>query len=195
MKANHHSAQIEALLTLVRNGEQQAFVDLLEMYEPLVRAEVSRYTNGLDAFDVDDFRQVALLALYRASLSFDLSQNEVEFGLYAKICMTNALSSYQRAWQRQHGNTVVSVPDEGLLEGDQGEGDPARRLMEEEAVQLLLARIRKVLSPFENRVWNLYMAGLSAKEIGRVLGKEPHSIENAVYRIRQKLRAELKSGD
>ena len=189
MKANHNSAQIENLLELVREGEQKAFVDLLEMYEPLVRAEVARYTNGLEAFDIDDFRQVALLALYRASLSFDLSQSEVEFGLYAKICIHNALASFVDAWIRN--NNELSVPDEWLGEGDQGEGDPARRLMEEEAVQLLLARIRKVLSPFENRVWNLYTAGLSAKEIGRVLGKEPHSIENAVYRIRRKLRLEL----
>jgi RNA polymerase sporulation-specific sigma factor len=192
MKANHNSAQIENLLELVRGGGQKAFTDLLEMYEPLVRAEVSRYTSGLDAFDVDDFRQVALLALYRASLSFDLSQSEVEFGLYAKICIHNALASFVEAWIRN--SNELSVPDEWLGEGDHGEGDPARRLMEEEAVQLLLARIRKVLSPFENRVWNLYMAGFSAKEIGRVLGKEPHSIENAVYRIRQKLRAELKPG-
>ena len=189
MKANRNYAKIEDLLKRVREGEQKAFADLLDMYEPLVRAEVSHYTSGLDAFDVDDFRQVALLAFYRASLSFDLSQSEVEFGLYAKICIANALASYLRAWVQ--GKKEVSVPDEWLGEGDQGEGDPARRLMEEEALQLLLTRIRKVLSPLENRVWNLLMAGFPVREIGRRLGKEPHSIENAVYRIRRKLRVEL----
>ena len=193
MKASSNSAQTEALLHLVRNGEQQAFVDLLKAYNPLVRTQVAHYTKGLDSFDVEDFRQVALLAFYSAALNFDLSQSEVEFGLYAKICIGNALSSYLRAWLRN--KTEVPVPDEWLCEGDRGEGDPARRLMEEEAFELLLSHIRKALSSFENRVWNLYMTGLSAKEIGRVLGKEPRSIENAVYRIRRKLRAELKSGD
>ena len=193
MKASSNSAQIESLLLLVRKGDQKAFSDLLALYEPLVRAEVSHHTSGLEAFDVDDFRQVALLALYRASLSFDLSQSEVEFGLYAKICIHNALASFVDDWIRN--NNELSVPDEWLGKGDHGEGDPARRLMEEEAVQLLLARIRKVLSPFENRVWNLYTAGLSAKEIGRALGKEPHAIENAVYRIRRKLRSELGQRD
>ncbi|MBO5354845.1 MAG: sigma-70 family RNA polymerase sigma factor [Clostridia bacterium] len=194
MKANHNSAQIEILLDRVRKREKNAFDDLLEMYDPLVRAEVAHYTSGLDAFDVDDFRQVAWLALYRASLSFDLSQSKVEFGLYAKICISNALSSFLRAWLI-NSKTELPVPDEWLAEWDDGEGDPAHLLMEEEAVQLLRARIRKVLSPFENCVWNLYMAGCSAKKIGRALGKEPHSIENAVYRIRRKLRAELRSGD
>lgn len=192
MKAHHNSAQIEILLDRVRKREPKAFDDLLEMYEPLIRAAVTRYTGGLETFDVDDFRQVAWLALYRASLSFDLSQSEVEFGLYAKICINNALSSLLDALKRNHNE--LSVPDEWFGEGDQGEGDPARRLMEEEAAQLLRARIRKVLSPFEDRVWNLYTRGFSAKEIGRVLGKEPHSIENAVYRIRRKLRSELGQG-
>jgi RNA polymerase sporulation-specific sigma factor len=184
--------QLHGCIRAVREGDQAAFAALLSDYEPLVGAEVSRYAAELGAQDVEDLRQTALIALYRAALNFDLSQCEVEFGLYAKICIHNALASFVEAWIRN--SNELSVPDEWLGEGDHGEGDPARRLMEEEAVQLLLARIRKVLSPFENRVWNLYMAGFSAKEIGRVLGKEPHSIENAVYRIRQKLRAELKPG-
>ncbi len=192
MKANEKETDIGALLRLIREGDQKAFSALLTAYEPLVCAEVARHTMGVDAFLVEDFRQVALLALYRAALNFDLTQCEVEFGLYAKICISNALASQLRALIR---NTEVSVEDELLGEGDGGEEDPARRLMEEEALQALHARIRKLLSTFENRVWNLYMAGLSAKEIGRAVGKDTHSIENAVYRIRRKLREALGEGD
>ena len=93
MKAKLASVEIEKLIRLVREGDQQAFADLLRLYEPLVHAEVSRHTGGLDAFDVEDFHQGALLAFYRAVLSYDLSQKEVEFGLYAKICIAHALSS------------------------------------------------------------------------------------------------------
>ena len=63
--------------------------------------------------------------------------------------------------------------------------------MEQEAAEVLLARIRGVLSAYENRVWSLYIAGLSASAIASRLGKDPHSVENAVYRIRQKLRRAL----
>ena len=189
MKENERSVNIRELIQLVREGEQAAFGELLTMYEPLVRAEVTRYTAGIEAFDVEDFRQVALLAFYRAVLNFDLAQSEVEFGLYAKICIANALASQLRVVRR---HTEVSVADEWFGEGDHGEGDPAKRVMEQEAAQLLHARIRTLLSPFENRVWNLYTAGLSAKKIGQMLQKEPHSIENAVFRIRKKLRRELR---
>ena len=54
MKANTNSDQTEVLLRLIRKGEQQAFTDLLKLYEPLVRAEVAHYTSGLDAGDGGD---------------------------------------------------------------------------------------------------------------------------------------------
>ena len=109
------------------------------------------------------------------------------FGLYAKICVSNALSTQLRAIRRRT-ELLTAEPEE--LPGEIGE-DPARQCMEEEALLLLHTRIAAVLSPFENRVWRLYTAGYRSGEIARLLGKEPHSIENAVYRIRQKLRRAL----
>ena len=184
MKEHERSVNIRELIQLVREKDQNAFGELLTMYEPLVRAEVTRYTAEVEAFDVEDFRQVALLAFYRAVLNYDLAQNEVEFGLYAKICIANALASQLRVVRR---HTELSVADEWFGEGDHGEGDPTQLVMEQEALQLLYNRIHTLLSPFENRVWNLYMAGYSAKKIGQMLQKETHSIENAVFRIRKKL--------
>lgn len=192
MKADEKQFDLSALITRVREGDQQAFAELLEAYTPLVQATVAYHAGELGDFDREDLRQAALLALYRAALSFDLSQSEVKFGLYAKICMTNAISTQLRAIRRR--SSEISVPD-----GWQGErtatSDPAERIMAEEAFQSLRMRIRALLSPFENHVWNLFTAGLGVKEIAERLEKEPRSIENAIYRIRQKLRAGLGEGD
>jgi RNA polymerase sporulation-specific sigma factor len=192
MKANEKEFDIEKTLELVRMGDQQAFSALLTAYEPLLRAEVSRAMEGVDRSEADDFRQIALLALYRAALNFDLSQNEIEFGLYAKICIRNALATQRRLVLNRN---LHLTGEEMPFEGDEGVGDPAQILIEDEAFQALLARIRCLLSAYENRVWNLYMAGLSAKYIARAVGKDVHSIENAVYRIRRKLRLALGKGD
>ena len=188
MKANEKEISKEELLRLVREGDQAAFSALLASYEPLVRAEVARYTTEVDACDVEDFRQVALLAFFNAALNFDLSQCGVEFGLYAKICISNALASCLRTWKNRKRHLNNSEP---LDESDNGENNPVGILVQEEDFRALCARIRKQLSPFENRVWWRYLSGRSAKEIGRILGKETHSIENAIYRIRKKLRAAL----
>ena len=187
MKANESKLQISDLITRVREKDQSAFPALLALYEPLVHAEVSRHAVGLPPADAEDLRQVALLAFYRAVLSFDLAQDEVKFGLYAKVCIANALVSQLRVINRCRAE--VSDLDRNF--GDSGEGDPARRLMEQEALESLLSRIRTLLSPYENKVWALYVAGHSAREIASALGKDPHSVENAVYRIRQKLKKGL----
>lgn len=181
--------EVADLLLRVRAGDQKAFADLLAAYGPLLRSEVTRYAVGFCEADADELRQEAALALYRAALAYDLSREEVEFGLYAKICLSNALVSCVRTL-RKNREADVLLPELPDTEGDEGE-DPARQLMEEEAAAELYARIRSVLSPYENRVWALYMAGLSAAEIAKSLGREPRSIENAVYRIRRKLRAAL----
>ena len=189
MKAENKHTEVQNLILRLRGGDQAAFNDLLTLYEPLVQAEVARHGEALGDFDRDDLRQVALLALYRAALSFDLTQEEVVFGLYAKVCVSNALATQLRAIRRR----TVEVPVAEEWHGQQGgdEGDPAVRIMAEEDLQLLRARIRTLLSPFENRVWNLFTAGYCVREIGARLQKEPRSIENAIYRIRQKLRGGL----
>jgi RNA polymerase sporulation-specific sigma factor len=186
MKANDKREMQEELIRRVREGDQAAFGLLLADYEPLVHAEVSRRAQEVSAEDAEDLRQVALIAFYSAVLGYDLSQGEVEFGLYAKICIANAISSQLRVLRRRSQELSLSVSP--LADGGE---DPAGRVMEEEAAALLYARIRSVLSPYENRVWNLYTAGLRSGEIAAKLGKEPHSVENAVYRIRQKLRRAL----
>lgn len=193
MKANDKHSELQNLIILVREGDQEAFAKLLELYNPLVMAEVHRHADGLSVFDREDLRQSAWMALYRAAKTFDLSQEDVKFGLYAKVCISNALASQLRELHRR--TTEMPWEEACLGEGDHGEGDPARFVMEEENLRVLCARIRSLLSPFENRVWSLFMAGLSVKEIGRRLGKEPRSIENAVYRIRQKLRSGIDKDD
>ena len=49
----------------------------------------------------------------------------------------------------------------------------------------------KLLSPYENEVWRLYMAGYSASAIATRMERDEKSIHNAIYRIRKKLREAL----
>ena len=190
MKEKRQQNDITVLINRVRQDDQAAFDALLREYEPLLGKEVARYAATLGTQDTEDLRQEALLALYRAAMEFDLNQSEVSFGLYAKVVIKHSLISQLRIIQRRQ----PELTNDGEEPAD-GEDDLARRLMEREAAEALRARIQKLLSPYENRVWCLYMEGRSAREIACAVGKEPHSVENAVYRIRQKLRKELGERD
>ena len=186
-KTSQSSFDLQRCITRIRAEDQAAFGELLEAYAPLIGAAVARYGQDLGKQDREELEQLAWVALYRAAMSYDLERNEVEFGLYAKICVSNALNSQMRLIRRQP--PVLSIESD-FVQPASAE-DPAARVIEQEEAEALYARVRALLSPYENRVWNLFMAGHSAGEIAKLLQKDTHSIENAVYRIRQKLRREL----
>ena len=65
--------------------------------------------------------------------------------------------------------------------------------MERESAEELIRLIRENLSPYENHVWDMYTSGMSGAEIAERMSKPIRSIDNALYRIRRKLRALLES--
>lgn len=179
------------LISRVRSGDDVAFEELLESYMPLIEASVLR-TLGEELYSLhaDDFKQEAILTFYNSILTYDTEQHEIEFGLYAKICISNALISQLRRLSKRKNERLSSASESGLLENGL-EYDPSSRILEQESLSELYSVIRENLSGFEYRVWRLYMSGRSAKQIGLMIGKDEKSVANAVYRIRKKLRALL----
>ena len=72
---------------------------------------------------------------------------------------------------------------------------PEELVLERESKEELYAAFSKCLSRFELKVLDLYLDGLSYREIADILGKSAKSVDNAVQRIRRKLTRNLKSGD
>ena len=175
------------LICRVRAGEEAAFDELLTQYQPLIESLVTKFSSDArSGLSREDLRQEAAVAFYRSVTAYDLTQSDVGFGLYAKICISNALISKLRA---QKAPVEESLDEEARV-GDAVE-DPAEMLLEQERLGALLAMIRENLSDFEYRVWNLYLSGRTAKEIGVIVGRDEKSITNAIYRIRRKLRQVL----
>lgn len=188
-------AQTVTRILEVREGRQESFSSLLSQYKPLIEGAVARYSvEEISELSREDLRQEAYLAFYQSILSYDIEQSEVEFGLYAKICVTNGLLSRLRRFKRQAQISWES-PESLESRGDlplEGQEDPSERILEEERLGLLYATIRHCLSDYEYRVWSLYMSGRSAREIGLAVEKDEKSVANAIYRIRKKLRSELR---
>lgn len=175
----------------IRDGCQEAFSELLEQYRPLIESLVSRYGGeSLSLTDREDLRQEAVMSFYHAILSYDLEQSEVEFGLYAKICVSNTLTSQLRIRKRREVELLTESLSTDCFVHDSE--DPEGRLLEQERVKALYSVIRQNLSDFEYRVWQCYMSGRTAAEIGAWVGRDEKSVSNAIYRIRKKLRALLR---
>ena len=181
---------IRELIVAVRNGDQVAFATLLERYKPLIDAAVAKFSSD-EAFSLyrEDLKQEASLVFYNSILAYDLEQNEVEFGLFAKICIHNALVSVLRSLKRRTEEPIAQIPESLLTVQDFD--DPLSRMLERERLKSLYAVIRKNLSDLEYEVWQLYMSGRSSAEIAERLGTDQKSVNNAIYRIRKKLRDRL----
>lgn len=185
--------QLDGLLEAAVQGDQDAFNRMTELYTPLIRSMSARFVASLSAqndaglIDVQDLEQEARLALFRAVAAYNRQQRNVSFGLYAKICIRNALISQLRraksrrareAREREHVSRgrEVGIPF-ALAETDVGD---------------LESRIRSVLSPYENRIFEQYVSGRSVRDIAASEGKTEKSVSNAVYRVRVKIKGLLK---
>ena len=191
MGFNTDRQKVRELIVDFRAGDQKAFGELLEMYSPLIEASVAKYAGTYESSaDIDDLRQEATVVFYNSVMTYELDQNEVEFGLYAKICITNALISQLRAHKKHESERLSDSLSDDFFAGDSE--DPLGKILEQESIKALYSVIRKNLSDFEYRVWQLYMSGRSAREIGELVGKGERSVSNAIYRIRVKLRETLR---
>ena len=179
---------LQELLHAVCEGDQDAFEVLLVQYRPLIDRSVSRFGGKLYSEESrEDMRQEAMAAFYDAIRSYRTDQEKVEFGLYAKVCIGNRLISHLRREQKQ--GCLLSLEDitERPSEVDE-ENDLLSFVIEKEDAQALTRLIKENLSDYENRVFSLYMDGHTSADIASTLNREVKSIDNAIARIRKKLR-------
>ena len=180
---------ISSLIKAVRVGDQAAFEQILLRYRPLIESVITRYSNDeISKLNEEDIRQEATLVFYNAILNYDLENDGVEFGLYAKICVKNAVISQLRHLSKIKAEQFSCEFEDSISER---EDEPSGRVIERESLQRIDSLIRAALSDFEYRVWCLYASGKTAAEIAQFVGKSKKSIENAVFRIRKKLRHTL----
>lgn len=182
--------EIKKLIDLVVSGDSDAFSALVEKYSPMLKKILSAYTTeDMSKEDVEDLSQEELIAFYRAVINFDREQEDVEFGLYAKVCITNSMISYKRAMAKKSKESLIG--DEKMNSILDPDGEVSRIIELRESERELGAQIEKSLSEYENEVWSYYVNGYSSRQIAQELNSNEKSIDNAIFRIRKKLKTLL----
>lgn len=182
--------EVNKLIELVALGDSDSFTKLVERYNPLLKKLLIAYTTEeMSKEDVEDLSQEELIAFYRAIINFDKEQTDVEFGLYAKICITNSMISYKRAAAKKSNESLIG--DEEMNSITDPEGEVSKFFEMRESEKELGKQIEKTLSAYENEVWSYYVNGYSSKEIATKLNSNEKSIDNAIFRIRKKLKTLL----
>lgn len=189
-KSIKKTEEINELIELVVSGDSDAFTELVEIYNPLLKKILNAYTTEeMSREDIEDLSQEELIAFYRAIINFDKEQTNVEFGLYAKICITNSMISYKRAAAKKSNESLIGDDEMNSITDPEGEVSKFFEMRESE--RELGEQIEKTLSAYENEVWSYYVNGCSSKEIAAKLNSNEKSIDNAIFRIRKKLKTLL----
>ena len=185
------NAEIRELLKESRNGSEVALSELISRYEPLILSLLSKFSFGnFVREDYEDLHQEMLIIFCNAVMKYNLEQTDVDFGLYAKICMERGLVSQLRAAKRRA--IIEPMPDSCEDIGANEVEDPSICVFEAESVREMWKLINENLSEYENKVWNLHLSGLTSSEIAKEVCRDGKSIDNALCRIRAKLRKALK---
>ena len=173
----------------VRQGDADAFTALSARYLWLVRAKAHRF-SGAHAPEVEDLTQEGLWGLYTAAVSFD-ERAGASFSTYAGVCIYNRMASAVRRYGSSGNRTLnesVSLDSGDMAFTVAGE-DHGAALELREWLHQLRQRLEASLSPLERRVLALYLSGCPRRELPEKLGVSQKSCDNALHRVRSKLRA------
>ena len=179
----------KATVLLAGQGDEEAFERLLADYTPLITSLVKATLSAFSfpESDYEDLYQEAVILFFRAVSRFDAEQDDVAFGLFAKICIRNGLITQAKKLQKR-----VDVLADKCAEVAENAADaalPVDDIIERERYSFLYQSVQATLSSYENSVWWRYLAGQTAKSIAKELNTDAKSVQNAIFRIRRKLRA------
>lgn len=184
----------EELIEKLRQGEDDITDYILEKYKPLVRKK----TNAMYLIggETEDLIQEGMIGLFKAIRDYK-PDKDASFYHFAELCINRQLYSALEASNRkkhQPLNSYISLseqehPDavaaELLVDKESG---PEQTVIEQEVWEEYKKRLAQKLSRMENQVLQYYLDGNHYIQIAEMMGKSPKSIDNALQRIRQKIR-------
>lgn len=186
----YHRYTDEDLIERLRDGESEIEDYLMDKYKTTVRAKArAMYLIG---GDTDDLIQEGMIGLVKAVRNYKM-EKEASFRTYANRCIEGQIYKAIEASQCQKNqplNSYVSLSEENSEEIllNQWEESPEAILVDKEKADNRMERIHKVLSPFENHVLELHLKGYTYIQIAEMMDKTPKSIDNALQRIKTKVR-------
>ena len=199
MYNDYESFSDEELIIRLRDGDNRVTEYIIEKYKDLVRKKSqSMYILGADH---EDLLQEGMIGLFTAIRDYDAGR-DASFYTFAELCVTRQIyTAVQSAGRKKHSflNSYVSLYENQERNGEEypeliqelvawNTKNPEELMIDQENLESLERMIEQELSSFEKQVLELCLTGMSYTEIARVLGKTDKATDNALQRIKTKIR-------
>lgn len=171
-----------ALVASAKEGDSDAFDVLASRYHGFLSGYVA--SLPVNPSEKEDLMQEALIGLLKAVRSYDTTKSS--FATYVSACVRNSVVSGLRRYGKQ--SKEVPVEDVVAVGVTSASDTPELRFIDLETTAQLQEKVFSVLSPYETKVFEMYLAEVPYALIAKRLNKNEKSIDNAIQRIKAKLK-------
>lgn len=190
----------QELISMLHESSEDAKDILFEKYQYIIDIEMKKYMGMAKVlgYDYHDLYQDALVGFSDALNSYRDDKN-CSLASFITLCVDRKLQvSIKKAGRLknkllneslrlEHVYSSYTAPLMDLL-SDHLENDPLENIVKEEKKDELIDDIKSVLSDNEYEVFSLMIHGLKYDEIAILLNKDLKQVDNAIQRIKAKIR-------
>lgn len=179
---NNQTLSDELLVEKIKNGEYKFLPFIIDHY---MSAIVYYAENFLPEAYVDDAVQEATIALYNAVKQYDSQKSS--FKTFANLCIKRSIFAFARK-----NGAQKNIPDDMRFSLNDTEisdsNTPETIVIAKESYNNLTKSIRLELSAMEYDILQLFLSGMSYSAIAKSLEISEKSVDNALSRIRKKIK-------
>lgn len=195
------------LFSLICEENEDAKDILYKKYKYLIDIIIKKYAFAAMrvGFEYKDLYQEALVGFSDAIRSYKDDKNS-SLASFICLCVERRLQNsilkagrvknriFLESLSLEHVYEQYDVPLKDVI-SDENSHDPLFNITKEEAFDELVKTINEVLSESELEVYKLLITGANYNEIAKILNRNPKQIDNAIQRIKNKIKLILKNRD
>lgn len=178
----------EQLVKHAKRGEQSAYSEIFDRYKEIVK--IKARTFYIAGGDNDDIIQEGMIGLFNAVRDYD-GEKGFSFSTFAGICIERQIATaIKKASSKKNSplNTSVPMPEDDNSKEANETVNPESILIDRERAEGMENSLRTSLSRFENLVLDMLLEGMKYDEIAEEMGISRKSSDNAIQRIKRKMK-------
>lgn len=197
---NYRDFNDNEILSYVAENNEDAIELIYEKYKPLINKISSKFYKKYcknTSLDINDLIQEGMLGL-NSAMNHYRENKDTLFYTYAKTCIERKIISAVIAANRQKHQILneslsfeINLNDSDITLNafiKDTDNNPENIIVDRERENELMKKLENSLTDFELQILQLKMDGFDYKEIASILDKKVKSVDNALQRIKNKIK-------
>ncbi len=200
MLNNYNDFNDSELCMLIKENNEDAKDIMYAKYNYIITSIIKKYLSIIKKLNLDyhDVYQEAMFGFLDAIDKYD-ENKDASLKTFISLCVTRRINaaiikaSRLKRKAEQEALSIDYIYDDSNLSlqeliSDNNKNNPLEQMTKIEEINYKINLIKEVLSPKEEEVFNLLLNDLDYKQIAIILNTTPKSIDNAIQRIKAKVR-------